>query len=154
MTSKVKFRIEQDDGFPPLRAELLNATPLPGGHFRLENAPFFAQGVSYHDIVQASETGLPGVHDFIRVIERSDCLGMSIIILDDTVDARLNAALGGKDCIVEYGEFSGYRVVAVAIPPQVDYGALKAQLSELEHRDLISLAELRASAARPVRQGA
>jgi hypothetical protein len=32
--------------------------------------------------------------------------------------------------------------------------ALKSQLSELEHLDLISLAELRSSPARPVRQGA
>jgi hypothetical protein len=154
MTPKVKFRIEQDDGFPPIRAELLNATPLPGGHFRLENAPYFAQGASYHDIVQAAETGLPGVYEFIRVVERSDFIGLSIILLDDAVDARLDAALDGKECIVEYGEFSGYRVVAVAVPPEADYMALKSQLSELEHLDLISLAELRSSPARPVRQGA
>jgi hypothetical protein len=143
MTPKVKFRIEQDDGFPPIRAELLNATSLPGGHFRLENAPYFAQGVSYHDIVQASETGLPGVLEFIRVVERSDFTALSIILLDDGVDARLDAAFGGKDCIVEYSEFGGYRVVAVAVPPQVDYPSLRARLSELEQQDLISLAELR-----------
>lgn len=154
MTPKIKFRIEQDVGFPPIRAELLNATPLHGGHFRLENAPYFAQGATYHDIVHAVETGLPGVYAFDHVVERSEFIGLSIIILDDAVDARLDAALEGKECIVEYGEFSGYRVIAVAVPPQVDYKALQSQLSELEHLDLISLAELRASAARPVHQDA
>src|SRR3546814_18569183 len=38
--AKVLFQLEQDeDGFPPIKVEMINAAPLGDGLFKIENAP-------------------------------------------------------------------------------------------------------------------
>ncbi|MCC8363658.1 DUF4265 domain-containing protein [Lysobacter sp. A6] len=154
MIAKVCFRIEQDEGFPPIRVEQLDATALPDGHFRLESGPCFAEGVAYHDIVEALPTSVPGQHAFVRVVERSGFVSVSIILLDDDVEGRVMDVLRGKDCVIEQATFASYRVVAVGVPPQTVYAPLIAQLGELADRDLISLIEIALGARDELREGA
>lgn len=138
---KIIFRLEQNAyGFPPIRAELLNASPLAGGVFRIENTPYFTANISYHDVVRASPTDLPGQFQFEEVVEPSSFTALSIIIMDESVDARLMELFRG--CIIEYGEFGAWRVMAIAVPLEVNYHSLREQLQALENRDLISFAEL------------
>ena len=48
MSPKIAYHLEQDeDGFPPISVELLNATQLSVDTFRIANAPFFAKEVSF-----------------------------------------------------------------------------------------------------------
>lgn len=140
--AKVCFRIDQDEGFPPMRVERIDATPLADGRFRLERGPCFAEGVAYHDIVEAIPTSVPGQHAFVRVVERSGFAAVSIILLDDDIDGRVMDVLRGKDCVVEQATFAGYRVVAVGVSPQAAYAPLMVQLGELANRDLISVMEI------------
>ena len=143
MTSKVAFLIESNEyEFPPISIELLNATQMPGGLFRLENAAYFAEGVAYHDVVEALPGAIAGQFVFVRVVKKSDFVPMSIILLESGVDDEVMALLRLHDCVIEYGEFSGYRMLAVAVPPHVAFEPLREQLLDLEEVARISVAEL------------
>jgi hypothetical protein len=142
-TVKVAYRLDpNEDGYPPISIELLNATKVSPGVFRIENAPFFAPNVSYRDVVSAHASATEGQFDFVELLEASDFTSISIILLDPTMNEFLMDLLRGLRCVLEYGEFGVYRVLAVAIPPTADYRTLRAQLEDLEGRELISFAEL------------
>lgn len=141
--TKVAYRLDpNEDGFPPISVELLNATQLSPDTFRIENAPFFAPNVSYHDTVRARESDVEGQFDFLELLQPSDFTSVSIILFDSAMDEFLMDLLRGMNCVLEYGEFGAYRVLAVAVPSTADYPSLRTTLTELEGRGLISFAEL------------
>jgi uncharacterized protein DUF4265 len=143
---KVVFHLEQDeDGYPPIAVEMLNAQTLEDGVFQIQNAPFFTENISYNDIVKALPTDVPDQFRFDEVVEQSGFTSLSIIILDSSMDAFLMDLLRGLDCVIEYGEFGAYRVLAVAVPDTTDYVSLREQLQSIEDRELISFAELAVS---------
>lgn len=115
---KVGYRLEaNEDGYPPISLELLNARRVSEDEFRIENSPFFAENVAFHDIVRARATEVPGQFEFYDVVEESPFASLSIIILDSSMDRFLMDLLRGFGCVLEYGEFGAYRVLAVAVPP-------------------------------------
>ena len=143
---KVVFHLEQDeDGYPPIAVEMLNARTLENGTFQIQNAPFFTENISYNDIVKASPTDVSEQYRFDEVVEQSGFTSLSIIILDSSMDTFLMDLLRGLDCVIEYGEFGVYRVLAVAVPDTTDYASLREQLQSIEDRELISFAELAVS---------
>lgn len=140
---KVAYSLEvNEDGYPPISIELLNAARVSGDTFRIENSPFFAENVAFHDVVRARATDVPGQFQFSEVVEESPFASISIILLDKAMDRFLMDLLRGFGCVLEYGEFAAYRVLAVAVPPRVDYEPLRRQLTDLEGRGLLSFAEL------------
>jgi hypothetical protein len=142
-SSKIAFHLETDDaGFPPMSLELINGELVADDKFRILNAPFFVQNVSYGDIVVARSSEVNGQWEFVRVMEASDFTSISIILLDSSLDETLMALLRGKMCVIEYGEFGVYRMLAVAFPVTVDYPSFREQLSGYQDRGLISFAEL------------
>lgn len=139
---KVAFQLEQnEDGYPPVALETLNASDLGGGLFKIENAPFFAESIAYGDVV-AARASTSGSCAFDKVVERSTFTSLSILILQEGMDVLLMDLFRGKDCVIEYGEFGDFRVLAVAVPKTCDYAALRATLQTLEDDDQISFAEL------------
>lgn len=131
-----------EDGYPPIQYELLNATAISANSFRIDNAPFFAPNVSYHDIVLGRESEVPEQFDFVELIEGSTFTSISIIILDVAMDVFLMDLLRGLNCVIEYGEFGKFRVLAVAVPASTDYSQLRSQLEHLESQSKISFSEL------------
>jgi hypothetical protein len=143
VSSKIAFQLEQDeDGYPPIAVELLNATKISEDQFRLDNAPFFAPEVSYGDVVRARPTDIEGQFLFDGLIEGSDFTSISIILLDRAMDSFLMDLFRGHHSVIEYGEFGNYRMLAVAIPATQNYGELRRQLAELEAQGKLSFAEL------------
>lgn len=148
MINKVVFQLDRDeDGFPPISIEMLNAIQIEKERFQIKNAPFFTPNISYDDVVEAVPTNMAGQYTFVKVIEQSDFTSLSIIILDSSMDSLLMDLLRGLDCVIEYGEFGVYRILAVSVPASTDYESLRNQLQSLEDRGAISFAEL----ALPVR---
>ena len=146
MTAKIHFRLEPDqDGFPPISVEMLNATPLGDGLFRIENAPFFVREISFNDVVRASSTKQQGQYRYEEVVQPSEFTSLSIIILDSSMNTLLLDLLRGLKCVIEYGEFGVYRVLAVAVPSTVDYESLRRRLQALEDNKLLSFSELAVS---------
>lgn len=143
MGSKVIFRLKKDeDGYPPISIEMVNATELSENRFQIDNALFFAENVSYHDVVEVTPTDVSGQWEFSSVVEQSSFTSLSIIVLDSIMDSALMSLFRGLDCILEYGEFGAYRMLAVAIPESVDYAKLRDQLVRFEDAERISFCEL------------
>lgn len=143
MITKVVFHLDQnEDGFPPISVEMLNAKALGNATFKVENAPFFTPNISYGDVVKATPTDTPDEYEFEEVVEQSQFTTLSIIIMDQSMDSFLMDFFRGSDCVIEYGEFGAYRVLAVAVPSSVEYAPVREQLQSLEDQGLISFAEL------------
>jgi len=143
MSVKIIFQLHpNEDGYPPIKYELLNATALPENTFRIENAPFFTPNISYHDIVRARDSEIPGQFVFVDLVEGSAFTSVAIIILDPAIDVFLMDLLRGLNCVLEYGEFGSFRVLAVAVPASTNYRELRQQLEHLETQSKISFAEL------------
>jgi len=148
MSPKIAYHLEQDeDGFPPISVELLNATQLSVDTFRIANAPFFAKEVSFGDVVRAAPSSAAEQYEFVALIEGSSFTSLSIIVLDPEMDTFLMDFFRGQQCVLEYGEFGSYRVLAVAIPPYADYTEIRRQLAILEGQSKLSFAELAVPAA-------
>jgi hypothetical protein len=140
---KIAFPLEVDeDGFPPIKVELLNATQLSQRTFRIENAPFFTPNISFGDVVGAEASGPNSQLQFTTVLDPSEFTSISVILLDPAMDTFLMDLLRGLGCVLEYGEFDVYRVLAVAVPASTDYASLRAQLTSLEADSKLSFAEL------------
>ena len=141
--AKVAFQLEPDgDGHPPIAVELLNATPIGDGVFCLDNAPSFAPEVAYGDVVRARPTDIEDQHLFDELVEESGFTSISIILLDSAMDSFLKDLLRGHQCVIEYGEFGKFRMLAVAVPATENYSNLRRQLTELEGQGKLSFAEL------------
>src|SRR3546814_4197040 len=113
---------------------MINAAPLGDGLFKIENAPFFTSNISYNDVVKASPTVVSEQYQFEEVVEQSQFAALSIIIMDESMDSFLMDLFRGLGCVIEYGEFGVYRVLAVAIPGTADYEAIREKLQTLEDR--------------------
>ena len=77
---KIIFPLEVDeDGYPPISSEALNARREPAG-FVLENTPFFATGVALGDCVDATPVqGVPDKFTFARVVKSSTTKAISVL---------------------------------------------------------------------------
>jgi hypothetical protein len=140
-TCKIDFDLEVVDGFPPIAIERLNATACDDGTYRIENSPFFVSETAYGDVVTVSAYS-NGRFKFVTCIKESPYKAISIIILDEAMDTQLMDDLRGLDCIIEYGEFGIYRMLAVGVPPSTDYGSIKKFLDIYESDGKLSYSEL------------
>jgi hypothetical protein len=110
--------------------ETLWAARVADGRFRLDNAPWFAYGVSIGDIVEATEL-VPGMFDFVRVVEPS---GARTIRLHLAADADSSTPTGKQllDGLLGLGcsyEGANRRFIAVTIPPPIDLAAIQRYLT-------------------------
>jgi hypothetical protein len=140
-TEKIEFRLEVEDGYPPISVETLNARPIEGDRFEILNTPFFAKDVAYGDVVTAAAHQGDRLA-FESVETCSGCRAISIILFDHSLDVYLLDLLRGLHCVIEYGEFGALRMLAVGIPAAVDYGPIRASLDEFERLGKLSYAEL------------
>lgn len=139
---KIRFTLEPDeDGYPPVSVETINAIEVKEHTFRLQNAPFFISGTAYGDLVEAKKTQ-DGGYEFVRCLEASDFKSISIILLSESLDSALMDLLRGRNSVIEYGAFGALRMVAVAIPGDANYQEIKKSLDRYEADGLISYAEL------------
>ena len=76
------------------------------------------------------------------LVKRSPFTSLSIILLSNDLDTFLMDFFRGQQCVIEYGEFGRFRVLAVGAPPEANYLAIKQQLELLERQDKLSFSEL------------
>lgn len=138
---KIDLDLEIEDGYPPISVERLNARALGKDEFEILNTPFFAPEIAYGDIVIAPKDE-DGRRRITRCVANSPFKALSIIILADEMDRQLMDDFRGHDCVIEYGEFGDYRMLAVGVPPTADYGSIKDVLDCHETNGKISYAEL------------
>lgn len=143
---KVGFRLDRDeDNYPPADWEWLWASRVSDSRFRVDNIPFFAKSISCGDIVAAERTnaGLifrelvqPSGHSTVRVIvhrgDRSDDQLRAVV-----EDVR--QALRTMGCSAELSHIPS--LIAVDVPPEVNYQSVAAFLSKKEGDGLLGYEE-------------
>jgi hypothetical protein len=89
----VKVRMSDEDGF----TETAWAVRVASGkdHFRLDNSPFYAYGVSYEDVIEGRLV-VEGMYEFVRVVERSGNRTVRLMFGDERADSAF-----GKGVIAE-----------------------------------------------------
>lgn len=145
---KVGFKLERDqdqDNYPPADWEWLWASRVSDSTFKIDNIPFFAKLISYGDVVEAEQTstGLifntlvqPSGHSTVRVIVHRS--GRSDEELQAVVE-EVKLAMRAMGCSVEKSHILG--LIAVDIPPKVNYEAIAAFLSQKESDGLLGYEE-------------
>jgi hypothetical protein len=114
------------------------ATPLENDLFRIENVPFFAYGLNFHDVVNAtSET--EEVNPEIRFVVSTSGHRTYRIMFDKELSREKQVEL--LDSLEVHGatyERANGKDVAIDIKPQGDYLAVYDQLDEYEASELLS----------------
>ncbi|MEU6174818.1 DUF4265 domain-containing protein [Streptantibioticus parmotrematis] len=127
---KVHFRLEREDGWPPVSVESLWAVDQGDGTARLDNIPWFVRGVACGDIV-ATEPDGDGTRWAGEVVRRSENCTIRLIVLRDggsrptrqtVINAFQHLGVDGEG-VEQFG------MVALDVPPTADL----AKVQELLH---------------------
>jgi hypothetical protein len=130
----VKIRMSDAEGYTetPWASRIESNADL----FRLENAPFYAYGVSYEDVVEARPLGprvADGVpmYEFVRVVRRSGNRTVRFNFGDEKADSptgrRILDDIVGLGCSYE-GMFG--ITMSVTIPAESDLQAVATYLTD------------------------
>ncbi|MEZ4317125.1 MAG: DUF4265 domain-containing protein [Myxococcota bacterium] len=144
--TKIVFPLDVDeDGFPPIGSESLNAR-REGTRFILDNTPFFVPGVALGDVVEAvpAPSG-SGKYDFVRVVTPSTNKALSIIFLEFGIKDAVCDELRARGCFCEWGTFGRggtLLMLAVSVPDSCSYPSIADFLDRYERDDRLSYAEL------------
>jgi len=115
---KVLFSLDQDeDGYPPVTSETLWARRTPEGLYELDNIPFYAQGVSWKDIV-AAEPNTEGMLEFQRVAKPSGHSTIRIVASEKNEMTKVQQELERLGCSWEGSNQPS--LISVDVPPEVD----------------------------------
>jgi hypothetical protein len=138
---KVWFKVQQDeDGYPPVQVESLWARPFDEGKYVLDNIPFFARGVSWRDMISATQ-GADGNKWFSGVVNPSGHSTIRIIVFRKADDPRpleervaeLRGRFTALGCSSELSHITG--LFAVDIPPSVPFSQVRPLLDEGQRLD-------------------
>lgn len=131
-TAKILFRVEYDDD-DSADVETLWAYDLGDDNYKLDNLPYFAYGVSWHDIVYAPNDPDEERATFKHVVSKSGNSTIRIIFETPVEDGNESQAL--LDSLVEIGcdlERANKLLVVVNIPPTVELSAVAKKLVDAE----------------------
>jgi hypothetical protein len=128
---KIQFELEQDDdGYPPFRAESLWAEDLGDNKYRVDNIPFFARGISFGDIVLASSPDDGSLPVFREVVVPSDNTTLRVVVVKREEYTELKDALIRLGCDAEW--FERVSLLAVNVPASVHYAEVVRLLDDGE----------------------
>jgi len=136
--AKVFFRVVGEDG--EVEGETLWAHDLGGDRYKVDNGPFFAYGVSLHDVVFAPKNPRDGIPTFQRVVSKSGNRTVRVLfdppVKSGNASDKVLRGLVGMGCGYEG---ASARYVVVNVPSRVDLLAvheyLVAQKAQWEHCD-------------------
>jgi hypothetical protein len=129
---KVRFRLVQDEDWPPVESEGLWAEPLGGDRFRIDSVPWFVPNLAAEDIVEAL-AGSDDVLWAIRKIAHSGRLVVRVIpFRNGPLNGNLQAVLDVFAGLGVSGEGAGpaYQLVALDIAPDADLLAIVNRLRQ------------------------
>ena len=140
---QIIFPLEVDDeGWPPFGAERMWAQKVADGAYRIDNSPFFAEGIALDDIVTALTVREGELPQYGKTISHSGRISLSIIVLEASSEHEITAILEESDCWFEQGQPAKMVIYAVSVPSLSKYAPIKKFLSELEKSEKLSFTEL------------
>ena len=139
----ISFDLEiEEDGWPPISTEILQALPLGNGKAQIDNTPFFITSIALGDVVKVSKPDGMKYFRCDELIEEGGNYALSIILRDHQSQDELILLLSEKEYFYEYGEFGNTKMYAVSVNEEKAFNKIKVQLDKLEAREVISYAEL------------
>jgi len=130
---KIRFDLEQDeDGYPPFTVECVWAEPLGDGLFRIDNSPWYVRGVSWRDVVRATENP-EGDWDFVEVETYGGHSTIRVISMNKTAAdmESLIEQLQSLGCSYE-SQGAANNIYSFDVPPNVDYRPIRRMLEKGE----------------------
>jgi len=128
---QVKVQLTGPDG----EVETLWAFPLGDDLYELDNTPWYAYGVSWHDVIEARATEPDGLPEFVRVVRKSGYRTLRLI-LDPPADKNADSQ-AVLDRLTQFGcsyEGANPGYISIDIPPPVDLGQVTQFLTTSEQR--------------------
>ncbi|MEZ5499804.1 MAG: DUF4265 domain-containing protein [Steroidobacteraceae bacterium] len=120
--------------------ERLWAKRLPSdrAYFELRNSPFFAKGVSYMDVVEATEDpDCAGEFEYRRTLSNSGHSTYRILVPKKSESfAAWWARLASLECTYEYADEGAKLLYAVDVPPAADIFEVYKILEEGERQSI------------------
>jgi hypothetical protein len=110
--------------------ETLWAIPLGNDHYKLDNSPFFAYGVSWEDVVEAraEEDGFP---EFVAVVQKSGNRTVRIIFEKGSFDSESKKVMKHLQELSCSYEGMPPRLLSVNVPPEADLTAVAEYLTNV-----------------------
>jgi hypothetical protein len=136
---RVKFDLQVEDGFPPICAETLIGVLERPNVVRIDNTPFFVEGVALGDIVLCSGTAPEFNYENLQKTSGNKAIA---IIFIQSCEEEIYQSLRSRGCYCEFGEFPEFDMLAACVPVDVDYNPIRAKLLEYQKAGKLSLAEL------------
>ena len=127
----VKVQLSGPDG----DVETLWARPLGSDRYELDNTPWYAYGVSWHDVIEACRHTPDGFPEFVRVVQKSGFRTIRLILDPPAADGnetqRILDRLTQLGCSYE-GANPGF--IGVDVPPSVDLMTIRDFLITTEQK--------------------
>lgn len=116
---KLTFRLSEEEQGPyPVATESLWCQPQGDGHYRVENIPFFLEGISYGDRITIEELrDEPGTYRIIGIAQESDHSTVWVQLKDSDRGKAVLDELTLMGCTREGGVFPNF--FAISVPPTV-----------------------------------
>ncbi|MFI8350051.1 DUF4265 domain-containing protein [Streptomyces sp. NPDC085596] len=126
---KVYFRLEIEDDWPPASVESLWAVDQGDGTARLDNIPWFVQGIACGDVV-ATEPDEEGVRWAGEVVRCSGNCTIRLIVLRDggSKPARQSVIDAFRELGVDGEGMERFDMVALDVPPTADLAKVRRLL--------------------------
>lgn len=106
------------------------ATDLGDDRFRLENVPFYAYDLNFHDVVEAKAAAPDLKPSILRVVERSGHRTLRIFFAENVPEEnRLERLRSLKDLNVSF-ERCNRRYFALDLEPEADAAIVEARLQQ------------------------
>lgn len=126
---KIRFSLEQDEeGYPPAADEFMWADVVGDGSYRIDNIPFFVQGVSLRDDVVVDVVG--GELVFSRLHRNNGHRTLRLVVRDPSNVPAVRDRLRSIGCTSELSHIP--ILVAVDVPPEVPAAVIQAFLVQGE----------------------
>nr|WP_324260160.1 DUF4265 domain-containing protein [Cellvibrio fontiphilus] len=126
---KVKFALDIEDDWPPVSSESVWCERV-GENYKVLNAPFFIHRLAYGDVFSAVPDSV-NQHVFeFEVIEQS---GHSLVWLMNAAQIEISEKLESiSELGCNYEGFPLFNLVAIDVPPNVNFHALDVIIESLE----------------------
>lgn len=114
------------------------ATPLGNDLFRLENVPFYAYGLNFHDVVKATSDSEELIPEIRELVELSGHRTFRVFFGKNINRQKQEEVLDSmRDLTISYERANG-AYLSLDMQPSGDYQAVFDRLDELEKENILA----------------
>jgi len=124
--TKIAFKLEVEDDWPPFKVENLWLKKLESG-YEVRNIPFFIENLAFRDLILISKSG-DDLYEIEKILRRSGNSTLLALIDDESIKDEVLRRVKKLGCRYETGVLKGYYTINV--PPEVDVDDLESTLEE------------------------